>query len=107
MAPTNHPFALAAAQWGCSQRCPPPAGAVGDAMQPLRSSCEGFACTGCNQASGFLWAGAVAVQCDGAYTTSLGWDELPQHEGWESRKPGGQLQPSLTARAPASAPRRQ
>lgn len=47
------------------------------------------------------------AQREGAYTTSLGCDELPWREGWESCEPGGQLQPSLTARAPASAPWRQ
>lgn len=41
-APTNCPFAVAAAQWGCSCHCLPPAGTVGHSVPLLGSGCEGF-----------------------------------------------------------------
>ena len=42
MAPTNRPFALAAARRGCSRHCPLLPGTVGDATQLLSPGCEGL-----------------------------------------------------------------
>ena len=47
------------------------------------------------------------AQHDRAFTTLLGCDELPRRQGLESRELGQQFQPSLPARAPASAPQHQ